>query len=209
VRRIDVSMPLRAGMPAFPGDPAFSLRPDHSIARGDAYNVSAVALGTHAGTHVDPPRHFFEGAATTDQLDLDVLNGPCAVVGVPPAVHRIGPAEVATVPDGTTRVLFRTSNSDRWRSNAGFFEDYVAVSPEGADALVGAGLRVVGIDALSIEADSSGLFPVHHRLLRQGVLIIEGLLLGQVEPGPYDLECMPLRIVGGDGGPARVALTAP
>lgn len=204
---IDVSMPLFPGMPAFPGDPLFASRPAQSIARGDAYNVSQLSLSTHAGTHVDPPRHFLPEGATTDQLDLATLRGPCWVVGIPDDVTSIGSTEVGSVPSGARRVLFRTSNSGRWHRKLEFFPDYVALGVAGAKALLSKGIRLVGIDSLSIESDPSGTFPVHHTLLDGGALILEGLLLADVRPGAYELDCLPLRVRGGDGGPARVLLT--
>ena len=209
MRRIDVSMPLFAGMPAFPGDPVFESQPSHAIARGDAYNVSRVAFGTHAGTHVDPPLHFLEGAPGTDRLDLNVLNGPCRVIDVDPTHRAVTEADVARLPAGTVRALFRTANSARWARELVFFGDYVALTPGAADALLARRVGVVGIDALSIEADATGAFPVHHRLLGGGCLILEGLLLAETPPGEYDLACLPLRLRGGDGGPARVVLTVP
>jgi arylformamidase len=208
MRKFDISLPLFEGMPAFPGDPAFASERVHSIDRGDPYNLSGLRLGTHVGTHVDPPIHFVPNGATIDQIDLDLLNGPCRIVEVPEAT-AIGPSEVDQVPTGTTRVLFRTSNSRRWQGRLQFFPDYVAVDPAGADALVRRGVRLVGIDSLSVERDSTGMFPVHHRLLGSGGLILEGLLLGEVPPGEYELRCLPLRLRGGDGGPARALVMVP
>lgn len=208
-RRLDVSMPLFAGMPVFPGDLPFSDRPLKRIEHGDPYSLSALAFGTHAGTHVDPPCHFVAGGATTDQLDLDLLNGPCRVVDVPETATSVGAAEVERVPPGTTRVLLRTANSARWRRGLEFFPDYVALGPDGAKALLDRGIRLVGIDALSIESDPTGTFPVHHALLGAGALIIEGLLLDGAPAGEYELACLPLKVRGGDGGPARVTLSAP
>lgn len=208
MRRIDISMALRDGMAAFPGDPKFGSFRTHSLGAGDAYNASALSLGSHAGTHIDPPRHFFADGTPNDRLDLGVLNGPCVVLGVDPNRKEIGPAEIDRLPPGTERVLFRTSNSERWRSDPAFFPDYVALIPAGAEALLARGVRLVGIDALSIESDAMGRFPVHHTLLRHGALILEGLLLSGAPPGSYELECLPLRIEGGDGGPARAVLLA-
>jgi arylformamidase len=206
VRLTDVSMPLSDGMPAFPGDPAFESERVRAIARGDPYNLTRLALGSHAGTHVDPPLHFVDGAPGTDLLDLDQLNGPCAVLDVDPAQGSIGAAEIRSLPPGTRRVLFRTANSPRWSRSLTFFPDYVGLTLGAADALLGAGVRVVGLDALSIESSPDGSFPVHRRLLGSKALLIEGLLLDAVRPGPYDLVCLPLKIRGGDGGPARVVL---
>ncbi len=205
--RIDVSMPLFGGMPAFPGDPAFRTDPARRIDRGDPYNLSALTLGSHAGTHVDPPSHFVSGAPGIDRVDLGILNGPCRVVRIPDDRKEIGIAELRAVPKGAERVLLRTSNSDRWSRRLEYFEDFVALTPEGAVALRKGGARLVGIDALSIESDPRGTFPVHHELLGHGVLILEGLLLGDAPAGEYSLECLPLRLRDGDGGPARATLT--
>jgi arylformamidase len=158
---------------------------------------------------VDPPSHFLVGGASIDQIDLSLLNGPCAVVGVDPARSEVGPNDLVGVPPGASRILFRTANSDRWARGEDFFPDYVALTPSTAEELVRRGVRLVGIDALSIECDPSGRFPIHHTLLGQGTLILEGLLLAGVVPGMYELECLPLRIRDGDGGPARAVLCAP
>ena len=208
MRPIDISMPLFVGMPAFPGDPEFSSRPSHSLAKGDAYNVSSLALGSHAGTHVDPPRHFLPDGAPVDELDLGALNGPCRVVDLSRSGPVVRRAEVASaIPPGAERVLLRTANSDRWSRGLEFFPDYVGLDASAADELVSRRtVRLVGIDSLSVESDPTGRFPVHHTLLGAGVLILEGLLLGGVAAGEYDLRCLPLRLRGGDGGPARAVL---
>lgn len=209
MRRIDISMHLRPGMAAFPGDPPFRSVPHRSLARGDAYNVSELSLGSHAGTHLDPPRHFFADGLTTDRLDLEAFNGPCVVSTVEPGQKEVGPREVARLPPGTRRVLFRTANSDRWRRSGEFFPDYVALNTAAADALIASQVRLVGIDSLSVESDTTGEFPVHHTLLGHGVLILEGIELADAPPGTYELVCLPLRLQDGDGGPARAVLLAP
>lgn len=202
-------MPLGNGMPSFPGDPPFTLSPARRIARGDPYNLSEITLGTHAGTHVDPPSHFVEGGLPIDRVDLDRLNGPCVVVEVPAGVDEIPPSAVDGLADGVSRVLFRTSNSERWRQRLAFFPDYVALSPASAAALLERGVRTVGLDALSIERDVTGTFPVHRLLLGAGVAIIEGLLLAEAAGGAAVLRCLPLRLRDGDGGPARATLEYP
>ena len=209
MRVIDISAPLSNASPAFPGDPRVAIAPTHSLAKGDAYAVSTVTMSSHAGTHVDPPCHFIAGGASIDQVDLEVLNGPCRVLVVPPADRAVSREEAARVPPQTRRVLFRTANSDRWARSEAFFSDYVALTPDAADELLARGVRLVGVDALSIEADPTGHFPVHHRLLGAGALILEGVRLAGVPEGDYELRCLPLSIRGGDGGPARAVLVAP
>lgn len=206
MQRIDISMPLYEGMPSFPGDPAFRSTRVRSTDRGDPYNLSELHLGSHTGTHVDPPVHFVRGGTTVDELDLGVLNGPARVVDVDPRSSFVGAVDAEKVPPGASRVLFRTANSARWAKSLAFFSDYVALRSDAASVLVQRGVRFVGIDALSIENDPSGQFPVHHLLLGHGTLILEGLLLEDAPAGEYSLECLPLRVRGGDGGPARAAL---
>jgi arylformamidase len=203
---VDISTPLAPGMAGFPCDPAFGVQPLQRIGRGDPYNLSLLSLGSHSGTHVDPPSHFIEGATTADQLDLEILNGPCVVRRIDDAVRRIGAAELGDIAAGTTRLLLRTSNSARWQRSEEFFPDYVAIDESAAERLLGAGVRLLGIDSLSMESDPSGRFPVHHRLLGAGVLILEGLRLHGIRPGRHELRCLPLRWTGGDGAPARALL---
>jgi len=206
VRSLDISMPLFEGMPAFPGDPPFSseavLRPE----RGDAYFLSRIALGTHAGTHIDPPSHFLAGAPSVDQLDLETLQGPCRVLEARPEGRTIGPEVFDRLPKGTTRLLLRTPNSERWARRLEFFGDFVGLGERAATRLVELGVRLVGIDSLSIETDLTGAYPVHRELLGHGVVIVEGLLLAGAPPGAYELSCLPLAVRNGDGGPARAVL---
>lgn len=207
-RRFDVSMPLFAGMPAFPGDPLFGSDAVRRIERGDPYSLSRLGMGSHTGTHVDPPSHFVAGAPSIDRIDLSALNGPCEVVEVPSAAASVGLPELDAIPREAARVLFRTANSRRWAARLEFFPDYVALDRPAAVRLAERSMRLVGIDALSIESDPTGKYPVHRELLSHGVLILEGLLLDTVSPGRYRLECLPLRLRDGDGGPARAVLVA-
>lgn len=203
---IDISSPLGPSTPVFPGDPAVTLTRTRAIARGDPYNLSSITMGTHAGTHVDPPVHFVAGGTPIDRIDLAALNGPCRVVEVPPSATEIDGEFVRSLPGGASRLLFRSRNSERWARSEAFFPDYVALEARAADALVARGVKLVGVDALSVENDPSGAYPVHHRLLSAGVLILEGLRLAAAPPGEYVLHCLPLRIEEGDGGPARAVL---
>jgi arylformamidase len=203
----DISIPIRDGMPGVPGDPKVSVRSVRSLDRGDAYNLSSLTLGSHAGTHVDPPSHFVPGGETIDQIDLNRLNGPCWVVSIAPEATMISPHDIDRAPVGAERVLFHTSNSDRWaKAPNEYFSNYVALSLAAADRLLQLGIRLVGIDALSIESDPTGAYPVHQRLLRGGTLLLEGLQLHGVPSAGFELRCLPLRIAGGDGGPCRAVL---
>lgn len=206
MRWIDISTPIRPGMAGFPGDPPVEFENVRSLKAGAPYALSKITMGSHVGTHVDPPAHFLEGGASADQLDLDRLNGPALVHQLPETTRRVTAEELRKVPPGTHRLLLRTSNSDRWESASGFFPDYVALDPSAAERLVELEVRLVGVDSLSIESDPAEQYPVHHRLLRAGVAILEGLRLASVVPGSYELRCLPLRLVGADGAPARAVL---
>ena len=188
---IDVSVPVRPGMVTYPGDPEVRLELVSSIAGGEIANVSRLDLGVHSGTHVDAPLHFVEGAPSVETLPLDVLLGPCVVVeGLDPGA----------VPAGTERVLFKTTNSRLWEREE-FSHDFVKLDGEAARALVGRGVRLVGIDYLSIGDEEA-----HTVLLGAGVVAIEGLDLREAEPGEYRLVCAPLKLEGAEGAPARVLL---
>ena len=184
----DISVPIRPGMVTYPGDPPVQLERVRSIAGGDGYNLSRLDFGVHSGTHVDAPAHFVEGGATAESLPLDILLGPCRVV------------EGIQVPDGVERVLFKTSNSGLWERET-FADEFESLDGATAQALVSAGVRLVGIDYLSIGDEEA-----HEILLGAGVVSIEGLDLRRVDPGEYELICAPLKLVGADGAPARVFL---
>jgi arylformamidase len=195
----DISVPLATGMVVYPGDPTFSITRVLSLATGDVANVSRMELGVHTGTHVDAPLHFVDGADAVETLDLDVLVGPAVVVEVP------GPGDIGVdaVPEGTERVLFKTRNSAAWGED-GFYEDYASISPDAASRLVETGVRLVGIDYLSV-----GGVETHETLLRAGVVGVEGLDLRGIGPGEYTLVCLPLKLEGSDGAPARAILIDP
>ena len=202
---LDVSVPLASGMPAFPGNPAFELQPVKRIADGGSSNVSRLVLGTHTGTHVDAPRHFIDDGTSVDALPLELLLGRARVVEIPRR-GAIGAEDLAAAGlREDLRVLLKTSNSALWNSDA-FHDDYTHVTEEGARYLVEQGVKVVGIDYLSIEQFRKPGAPAHRMLLANGVIIIEGLNLADAEPGMYEMFCLPLPITGGDGAPARVVL---
>jgi arylformamidase len=202
---LDVSVPLVAGMPAYPGNPDFELQPVKRIADGGSSNVSRLILGTHTGTHVDAPRHFIDDGATVDALSLDLLIGRARVVDISRR-GGIGAEELAEAGlREDLRVLLKTSNSALW-NDTHFHHDYTYITEEGARYLVEQGVKVIGVDYLSVEQYKKAGAPAHRALLSQGVVIIEGLNLSEAEPGMYEMYCLPLRVAGGDGGPARVIL---
>jgi arylformamidase len=199
---IDVTVPLSRDVPTFPGDPPFDIRFKHRIADGDPFNGAEVTFGTHSGTHVDAPYHFLADGATVDQLPLEILMGKARVVELR-AREKIERADLEALDlRDDIRVLLKTRMSGQLRQPA-FQEDFVYVTPDAATYLVQAGIKLVGIDYLSVEKFQT---KDYHALLGAGVVIIEGLDLSDVEPGEYDMTCLPLRIAGGDGAPARVIL---
>jgi arylformamidase len=195
---IDISVPVRPGMITYPGDPTVTLERVVSIADGGVVNLSRLDFGVHTGTHVDAPVHFIEGAPAAESLPLDVLIGPASVVDLRRAERLDGPS-LAKLP-GAERILLKTRNSELWERET-FAEEFLALTEDGARSLVERGVRLVGIDYLSIGDEAA-----HEVLLAAGVVAIEGLDLHAVEPGEYQLVCAPLKLVGSDGAPARTLL---
>lgn len=202
----DISLPVRTGMPRFPDDPEVVVEPFRFLGRGDPYNVSRLTLGSHTGTHLDAPRHFLAHGLSVDQLDLGMLNGPCRVVAVDVESPSVDLSDLPPSRARLDRVLFRTRNSNRWRESSPPPSELVELSLDAARALVRRKVRLVGMDGLSIERGRGGQFPVHRLLLQHGVAILEGLDLSDVRAGTYELHCLPLRLAGGDGAPARAYL---
>ncbi len=204
----DVSLPISERLPTWPGDPAVSLRRASAISRGDPANVSRLEAGVHTGTHVDAPVHFVEGARGIDALSLDTLVGPCLVIAADPPGIDLRPSDLPATEH--VRVLFKTRNSAHWGAADRPFEtEFVAVGLDLARELVRQGKKLVGVDYLSVESFHAPFeHPVHHALLEAGIVVVEGLNLAGVEPGEYDLYCLPLKLVGSDGAPARTILVA-
>lgn len=200
----DISVPISPEMPVYPGDPAVRVKISQSIAKGDPCNVAQYSFGSHTGTHIDAPYHFIDGGLKVNDIPLNLLMGRTLVVEIPSA--RIDEEAIKEADLGAhVRVVFKTRNSYLW-NNKGFVKEYVYVTPEAAEILVESGIKLVGIDYLSIEQYDSTDYKTHHTLLGNGVIIIEGLNLAEVEPGDYDMICLPLKVKEGDGAPARVIL---
>lgn len=205
----DVTVMVSPEMLIWPGDPPVEIRRTSQMAAGDTSNVSQLVLGSHTGTHVDAPAHFIDGATGVEQIPLDAMNGPAFVADARGLTGALSAGELdgLAMPPGTQRLLIRSDNSQIWQSDRPSFPDsYVCLAPDGAQWCVDRGLRAVGVDFLSVEQKGSEGHPTHVTLLRAGIAIIEGLNLSGIESGVYDLICMPLRLQGCDGSPARVAL---
>ncbi|NTX12429.1 cyclase family protein [Myxococcus sp. CA056] len=202
---VDISVPLRDGMVHWPDNPEVRITRVQALERGDDATVSHLSLGAHTGTHVDAPAHFVQGAEGVDALAFDNLLGVARVLEIrDPRAIRVDELKAHAVQPGE-RVLFKTANSSRGWAAQRFLPDFVYLSLEGARYLAERKVRTVGIDYLSIGSPEEGV-PTHQALLGAGVCIIEGLDLSSVSAGTYDLVCLPLRIAGGDGAPARAIL---
>ena len=206
----DVTVPVSNELPTWPGDPGVEITDWRTLSAGDGANVSMLNLGAHTGTHVDAPAHFIEGAAKVESLPLDALIGEATVIKVPADARVIDEEFVQKhYAPGTERVLFKTCNSAFWsETDPQFHTDFTYLDLPAARWLVEQGIKLVGIDYLSIEKYASEKHETHIALLSRGVVILEGLNLMDIAPGTYELICLPLRLRSnkGDGAPARVVL---
>lgn len=201
----DISLNLSAETVRWPTSPPFDLLERRRTSRGDHNNSSAVTMSLHAGTHMDAPFHFVPDGKTIDQLPLDLFIGPALVHAVD-AGRYITAAHVEAIElDGISRVLFKTRNSELLQ-HSDYEADFVAFSVEAAEALVAKGVKLVGLDYLSVAHAGEEQVPVHRSFLDHGVALLEGVDLSRIEPGRYELICFPLRIRGADGAPCRAAL---
>ena len=203
---MDISVPVRNGMVHWPGDPPFQIERAMDQEKGDVATVSRMALGVHTGTHMDAPLHFIRHAPGIDTMPLDATVGPARVIEIRDrqsikreelSGHRISAGE---------RILFKTVNSDHsWNSDR-FDEDFVFISQDGARFLTERGVRTVGVDYLSVGGYRQDGLETHAALLGAGIWVIEGLNLSGIDPGKYELVCLPLKLMGAEGAPARAIL---
>ncbi len=203
----DISLTIAKDLPVWPGDPKIELKKISKIEDGEEANVTHISACVHIGTHVDAPDHFLGNGQTVENLPLDLLVGSAFVVEmlVDSQVSAVD-LQSASIPEGTKRLLIKTSNSQLWADGVTEFKsDFIALEADAAAYLVNQGVEVVGVDYLSV-APFADPAPTHRILLEAGVLVIEGLNLSMIEPGEYTLMCLPLKISGSDGAPARVLL---
>lgn len=208
MKLFDVTRPIHEGMAAYEGDPRVVVRRVASVAAGACANVSEVVLGSHTGTHVDPPLHFRDGAPGVDALPLDIMIGPARVYALegrePIDAAGLRRVDLTVCP----RVLFKTGLGGGLDAPASPPAS-AGMTAEAARTLVEAGVRLVGLEGASVDPPGADGFPAHRTLLDAGVVIVEGLDLSAVPPGAYELLCLPLKLLGGDGAPARVVLRSP
>src|SRR3990170_3136787 len=202
----DISVPLRPDMPTYAGEPGPKLEFRKLLSKGDSATVSVLSLGSHTGTHGDAPSHFLDGAPAIDSLRPDALVGPAYVAEFRGESHiTAADLESMSIPADCERVLFKTSNARFWEESE-FHTEFIALAPDAGRALAEQGMKLVGIDYLSIERFRASPHEVHETLLASGVVILEGLDLRRVEAGDYYLVCAPLKVVGAEGAPARAFL---
>lgn len=199
----DISVPIGNRTITYDGDPPVRFERVAAIADGAVANVSRLDFGVHSGTHVDAPVHFIDGSMGIEALPLDVLVGPAWVADAIAVDGQFDRAAIdrLAIPAGTERLLIRSRNSRLW-DRPTFDRSFAGLTEDGAHALIERGVRLVGADYLSI-APFEDPTPTHVTLLAAGVVIVESLDLREIEPGAYDLICLPLLIPGSDGGPAR------
>jgi arylformamidase len=203
----DITLTISNDLPVWPGDTPISLVRNKDMQAGELYTLSQFTSTVHVGTHLDAPMHFVRDGHGVDQIDLDKLIGPCFVVDLTnvdsvdaQALEQVG------IPANTTRLLCRTRNSQYWTQREQVFHtDFVAIHPSGAEWMVAHGLQLVGVDYLSVGAYEGGI-PTHEILLSNGVVPVEGLNLASIEPGEYELICLPLKLKDCDGAPVRAVL---
>ena len=204
----DISRKVNDKTTVWPGDPSTSFKKISSVDDGDDVTLHRAKIGMHAGTHVDAPHHFMNDGRTVEAMPLEILTGPCFVALLPDSIEIID-VEVLrkmSLPEGASRILFGTRNSRQWKSlSSPFTNEFVAISAGGARWLVERGVKLVGVDYLSV-APFEESRPTHEILLEAGVVVVEGLDLSAVPRGFYELYCLPLKLLGADGAPARAIL---
>jgi len=201
----DATVTLYEGMLLYPGDPPFKLQSRYRLANGDPFNLCEMSMGTHIGTHVDPPAHYFDKGQGVDHIPVSVMVGPGIVLDMRGRPYVDRQALVESPIAGHRRVLLKTDNASRLLQTE-FAADYVYLTEDGAAFLVEQEVQLIGIDYLSIERFQNPGAGVHRTLLAGGVLIVEGVNLLEVPPGPCKIYCLPLKIKDGDGAPARVLI---
>lgn len=207
-RIYDLSVPIKTGGLVYPGNPEISVELQQAVAKGAGANVSQIRFGSHTGTHADASRHFFDDGQPVDQIPLDRLIGPAILIAFPDDVRSVTAEHLKSKNlSGHKRVLIRTRNS-ALLSQKNFVPDYTFIAPDAAQYLVDLGVELVGVDYLSIEQFHSGHHQTHKTLLARSVVIVEGLDLSAPPPGEYQFICLPLRLAGCDGAPARAVLIA-
>lgn len=203
----DISLTIENGMPVWPGDTEVNLERVAEIGQESHSNVSQICMSVHTGTHVDAPVHFLPNGTGVDQLPLKILTGRVYVLEMLKTnLITAAALEKADIPPRTRRLIIKTRNSQLWSSKTtGFQQEFVGINADGAQYLVDHGVKLVGMDYLSVSPYKQGQIP-HEIFLKAGVVLLEGLNMSKVSQGRYSLYCLPLKILDSDGAPARAIL---
>lgn len=204
----DITLGISQTLPVWPGGPAIVLEQVESMDRGAHANVTRVCMSAHTGTHVDAPHHFLNDHRTVEQLPLDILTGQCFVLDLTSMEGHVNAKvlENSNIPENTLRLLIKTGNSAHWQAgDKDFFPGFQGITEDGAEWLVEKGIQLIGIDYLSVAPYKKSV-PTHSVLLNAGIIALEGVDLSFVRQGEYELYCLPLKLIGSDGAPARVIL---
>jgi arylformamidase len=204
----DITLTITPTIPVWPGDTGVWLERVEKIENGDMDNLSQIKMGVHTGTHIDAPYHFVQAGIKVDELSLDTLIGPCQVIEVGDEVDLITADVIskARISSNIPRILFKTRNSKRWLGeNNEFDRNFVGISEDGATSLVELGMKLLGMDYLSVAPFDSSK-PVHDILLEAGMILLEGAELSNITPGVYTLICLPIKLGATEGAPARAVL---
>lgn len=207
-RIFDISVSISEDLPVWPGDPSVEINLDSSILQGSLANISSIKFGLHSGTHIDAPFHFIQNGAKLDQIALERLTGPALVIEISGSNNMISrkTLEDLNLNSWPARILFKTRNSSFWQNKPHYFQkDFCALDLSAAQFLVAKGVRLIGIDYLSVAPYADPL-PVHKELLRNEIIILESIDLNAIEPGLYELVCLPLKLINTEAAPARAIL---
>lgn len=202
----DLTLPISPNMILYPGDVPVRFRNTASLAK-DGVEATDLGFSTHTGTHVDAPKHFVRGGGAVDAIALEKCIGPALVIELKPSKRlAIEPADLKITDwKHVPRIFFKTQNSQFYKRPR-FTNEYRSLSIETAQLLIRKGVKLVGVDYLSIEPTDTKTFPVHKALLKAGIVIVESCNLSGVPAGEYTVSALPLRLKGLDGSPARVVL---
>jgi arylformamidase len=203
---LDVTVPIHPGMAVYQGSPEVSFENAFSIKRRDPYNITGISMSSHTGTHIDCPAHFFQNGKTLDDLSFDILIGPAKVINLQNCKSINRKVLESVDLSGVERILFKTDHSMLRDRYTRFRSNYVHFEVDACGYMVQRGIKLVGIDSFSVDAFDSQDYMCHKVLLGAGVVVIEMVDLKEIEPGDYVMHCLPLKILKGDGAPARVIL---
>ena len=205
----DITLTISPDLPVWPGDPPVKIERVAKIEEGANSNLSRMSIGVHTGTHVDAPLHFLTGGNGVESLPLNILIGRAYVLNLPDAdIITASVLKQSSIPTETNRLIIKTRNSQYLEQKDPVFRTgFVGISADGAEFLVGLGIKLIGIDYLSV-APYKQSRPTHEILLKSDVVIVEGLDLSNITQGQYTLYCLPLKIAGCDGAPARAILVS-